>query len=104
MWGYFSGSEIKIIGPRASYVRKDYELPAVELHFCPECGATTDWSITEQYQAERGPLDRCGVNMRLFDRAQLDGVEVRFPDGWTWDGSTAPVPRRDPIILERDAN
>ena len=103
IWGYYEGAAVRITGDRSTYVRADYPLAAVAIHSCTRCGTTTDWTITEKYQAEKGPMDRCGVNMRLFDPGLLEGVEVRFPDGRAWTGEEDYGYRRDPIIMGRDA-
>jgi len=49
---------------------------------CATCGCATHW---EGIGPDR--KDRMGVNMRLFDPADLEGVVVRRWDGadtWTW--------------------
>ena len=67
-------------------MRADRDEPAVVLHFCPRCGCTTHWTPTKVFVARTGAADRMGANMRLFDRAALTGIELRFPDGQGWDG------------------
>ncbi len=36
-----------------------------------------------------GEVDLMGVNMRLFDPAQLSGLKLSFPDGRGWSGEGA---------------
>ena len=93
LWGYYNLTEVKISGPTHSYSRIDYPNPAVEIHFCPLCGSTTHWVLTEDYKLRSGVSDRMGVNMRLFVEGDLAGVEVRFPDGKAWDGQGDYGPR-----------
>ena len=82
-----------------SYSRIDYPNPAVEIHFCPLCGSTTHWVLTEDYKLRSGVSDRMGVNMRLFVEGDLAGVEVKFPNGKAWDGQGDYGYRKIPIIL-----
>lgn len=84
-WGYYNASEVSVTGTTQNYCRTDLETPAVALHFCPHCGATTHWTLTQAYQAETG-ANRVGVNMALLPDAELAGIEMRFPDGLSWDG------------------
>jgi len=97
-WGYFAAQSVGIEGPTTSVTRRDMERPAVELHFCGECGTTTHWALTDAYKAEHPDADTMGMNMRLFDPDKLAGVELRFPDGKNW---TRPRPsmRRDPVVI-----
>jgi len=41
-----------------------------------------------------------GVNMRVFDVALLDGMEVQFPDGRGWDGKGAFGFRRPSMSVD----
>jgi hypothetical protein len=84
-WGYFDPSEVEVTGETRVYRRADRDEPAVELHFCGVCGCTTHWTLLPAFLKKVGE-NRCGVNMRLFDRASLEGIELRFPDGKGWDG------------------
>jgi hypothetical protein len=40
-----------------------------------------------------------GLSMRLFDSDDLEGVELRFPDGKNWFGKTEFGFRRPSVIL-----
>ena len=84
LWGYYTVNAVKLNGETGEYVRADVTEPSVILHFCKKCGSTTHWS-----PAARLRNGRMGVNMRLFDPAELAGVELRFPNGRDWDKSTA---------------
>ncbi len=85
-WGYFPTAMVATNGKTVAFVRRDLEDPAVEVHSCPICGATTHWVTSQSFQARNPSLDRMGVNMRLFDPADLEGIEVRFPNGADWSG------------------
>lgn len=89
VWGYYRANEISVKGPTSSYRRADYDRPAVDIHFCPDCGSTTHWMTNENFES-----DRAGINMRIFDPADLRGIEARFPDGRNWFGKSEPVHRR----------
>lgn len=98
VWGYYKKSEVEIDGPTSSYRRTNYEQPAVEMHFCPKCGTTTHWVLTEHFEG-----DQVGVNARLFEPADLVGVETRYPDRRNWSGAEKPSQRRAPGKLGLDA-
>ncbi len=88
-WGYFTSPEVSIEGSTTGYRRKDYPEPAVEIQFCADCGTTTHWILTENFDG-----DRMGVNMRLFEPNELEGIEARTLDGRNWFGETEPKHRR----------
>ncbi len=96
-WGYFSESDVTVTGTTASYRRIDREKPACEAHFCPNCGTTTHWVLTEHFDA-----DRVGVNMRLFEPGEVARIEARTLDGRNWFGDTEPAERRPPGRLGED--
>jgi len=102
LWGYFNCSDVEVWGETQTYERNDLSNPAVQIHFCKSCGATTHWSLTEAHKSKSGPVDHTGVNMRLFHRDQLTGVEVRFPDGNAWSGEGPYDYRRKPVVVGRD--
>ena len=99
IWGYFSCADVSVTGPTRTYSRRDRDLAAVQIHFCPDCGTTTHWTLTDAYVEKAGPVDRMGVNMRLFDFDELTGVEIRFPDGKNWPGEGDYDYRRAAVIL-----
>lgn len=100
VWGYFSTADVKVEGETKGYVRKDYPEPAVEIHFCNVCGATSHWVLTQEHITKTGQNDHMGVNMRLFKSEDLKGIELRFPDGKNWTGEGPFGFRRQSIILE----
>ena len=96
-WGYFTSGEVEIEGTTKGYRRTDYDEPAVEMRFCPDCGTTTHWVLTEHFEG-----DRVGVNMRIFAPSELDGIEARTLDGRNWDGEKPAEHRRPVGILGQD--
>ena len=90
-WGYYATSDVAVKGATQSYRRRDYEHPAVEIQFCGQCGTTTHWLLTEHVEE-----DQLGVNIRLFEPSDLEGIEARILDGRNWTGAT-PAEHRAPI-------
>jgi hypothetical protein len=85
-WGYFAEDDAVIEGETASYARADRAEPTVTIHRCARCGCCTHFTLLPQFVKNTGITAIKGVNMRLFDRAYLQGLELRFPDGANWDG------------------
>ncbi|MEQ5788977.1 GFA family protein [Erythrobacter sp. NFXS35] len=100
-WGYFDPSEAAIDGQTSSYRRHDKPEPAVDVHFCPKCGSTTHFRLTERAASTFGDT-MMGVNMALSDQADLVGVELRYPDGMAWSGEGAFGYTRESRILGPD--
>ena len=96
-WSYFTTGEVDLVGPTNSYRRKDYQEPAVEVNFCANCGTTTHWTLTEHFEG-----DRMGVNMRIFEPKELNGIETRTIDGRNWFGDGEANHRRPIGILGDD--
>nr|WP_298897760.1 GFA family protein [uncultured Altererythrobacter sp.] len=88
-WGYFTQTDVDVIGEAGSYRRSDHKEPAVQLHFCSKCGTATHWTLTEHFEG-----DRVGVNMRIFEPKELNGVEARTLDGRNWFGDGEANHRR----------
>jgi hypothetical protein len=80
LWAYYASSELDIIGETRGYVRTDLTEPAIAVHHCPICGTTTHWAPLDD-----GPHPRMGINARLFEDGVTDGVEIRYPDGKSWE-------------------
>jgi hypothetical protein len=85
-WGYFLAADVIVEGETKGYARADKPDPTVHIHFCGRCGCTTHFVPTEHFAGRTGVPDVRGVNMRLFDRAELRGIELRYPDGANWNG------------------
>jgi hypothetical protein len=85
-WGYYAPAEVTVEGETRSYARKDKPEQVVAIHFCGECGCTTHFRTMPGFAERTGVEDVMGVNMRLVERTDLAGVELRYPDGANWDG------------------
>lgn len=62
-------------GNTSTYQRDDlgYD-PWCEVRFCPRCGTTTHFVVIQP------DLKGIGINMRLFEQDELDGIEMRYYD------------------------
>ena len=98
-WGYFSPSDVSVSGPTKGYCRADKADPAVEVHFCAECGTTTHFVLTNGAVLKFGNT-LTGVNMWLADERDLRGVEVRYPNGQAWSGVGGFGYVREPRIID----
>ena len=94
LWGYFPASQVTIDGATGGYVRADEPSPYLSTHFCTACGCTTHWAPVRDDMP-----DRMGVNMRLFDTAELQGIEVRYANNRD-HSEGAPRFYREPTIFD----
>ena len=101
-WAYFYPSEVRVEGAPKGYCREDKADPAAEIHFCPNCGSTTHFTLTAGAAAKFGNTVT-GVNMRLADERELAGIELRYPDGRGWSGEGAFSYVREPRVLGHPA-
>jgi hypothetical protein len=85
-WAYFPPSEVRVEGATKGYSRQDKDDPAVNIHFCTNCGSTTHFVLTPSAIAKFGNV-QFGVNMLLADEKDLAGTELRYPDGRAWPGT-----------------
>ena len=74
-WGYYAPDAVTLTGTTSTFRRDDlgYE-PSSEGHFCPSCGSATHFVVIHPDH------EGIGVNTRLFEQDDLDGVEVRYYD------------------------
>ena len=77
---YFASDELVIEGEFDSYVRSDLKQAYLANYRCKTCGILTHWAPLGE-----PPYERMGVNARLIDEAQLEGVPVQEVDGRSWD-------------------
>ncbi|MEM8489380.1 MAG: aldehyde-activating protein [Pseudomonadota bacterium] len=101
-WGYFSSSEVTTTGETSLFERKDKCPPSATLHFCKTCGTTTHFTPSQAYLRENPSANHVGVNMKLFAPSDLDGIEVRYPNGAGWSGEGGFEYRRDAITISVD--
>jgi hypothetical protein len=85
-WSYFHPSEVAVEGDTNGFSRSDKEEPNAQVRFCPACGVTTHFVLTESAAAKFGN-SMMGVNMWLGDAQDLAGIELRYPDGQAWAGA-----------------
>lgn len=85
IWAYYHPDEVLIDGSTTSYIRADKAQAGVKINFCSTCGATTHFELTDAALEKFGNT-MLGVNMRLTDERNLDGIELRYPDGRAWSG------------------
>ncbi|MEL7487608.1 MAG: aldehyde-activating protein [Pseudomonadota bacterium] len=97
--GYFDPAQVRASGETRTYGRADRETPSVEIHFFPHCDVVTHWTLTAAFRAAHAVEDRMEANMRLFDEADLAGVQWRYPDGLASDRVSDHAYRKPPIIL-----
>ena len=90
-WGYFEADEVTVEGELNGFERPDIDEVYLETQFCPGCGSAVRWVSVPSFDSTR-----IGVNMRLFDPAELTGIESRFPDGINWTDER-PEPRHLPL-------
>ena len=77
---YFPSDELAIEGEFDSYVRTDLKQAYLANHRCRTCGILTHWTPLSE-----PPHERIGVNARLLDESELEGVPVKHVDGRSWD-------------------
>jgi hypothetical protein len=97
-WGYFHPTEVSVTGSASGFCRSDKDEPNAQVRFCPTCGSTTHFVLTEQAIARFGN-SLMGVNMWLADASDLAGVELRYPDGQAWSGEGDFAYVRKPRII-----
>ncbi|WP_300393263.1 hypothetical protein [Henriciella sp.] len=98
-WGYFPSASVSATGQTVSFVRTDKPDAGVAVHACPTCSATTHFELTNAFKMQNEGADLTGVNMRLFDPVELEGVEVRYPNGRDWAGEGPFDYRRDTMTI-----
>ena len=99
-WAYFHPSDVVVVGETHGYRRTDKDDPGAEVRFCPNCGSTTHFVLTESAVARFGDV-QIGVNARLADERDLAGVELRYPDGQAWSGQGGFGYVREAVIIGR---
>jgi len=92
-WGYYRADEVSVTGALTQFQREDIDPVCLITEFCPGCGAVVRWMPLPEHDD-----GRVGINMRLFDPAELAGIESRFPNGIDWnDNDDRPPPRHEPL-------
>lgn len=97
-WGYFHPSEVTVSDETTAYSRRDKAEAGAAMQFCPTCGTTTHFTLTEEAQAKHGNVV-LGVNLRLAEQGGLAGIELRYPDGKSWPGEGEFAYLRDAWVI-----
>ena len=79
LWAYdFEGERISVSGPSRVYTRKGKANPALEIHFCAQCGCVACW---RGLRPEADGRRRMAVNLRLADPATIGHIVIDHFDG-----------------------
>lgn len=97
-WAYSTPADAEVRGETHSFLRSDKADAGAHIHFCPRCGTTTHFRLTEAMVARHGDTIM-GINMRLANPEDVAGVELRFPNGRDWDGKGPFDYVRDSVVL-----
>lgn len=97
-WSYYHPSAVRIEGKTKGFCRTDKPEPNAEVNFCPTCGSTTHFVLTDLAVSKFGNT-MMGVNMWLAEPDELVGLELRYPDGKKWSGSEDFSYVRKPRII-----
>jgi hypothetical protein len=82
LWAYYTPAQFKLTTPKDASATYLWQSKTVKHHFCPQCGCTT-FSESPDWSTGKPDFDnpRIGVNARIFDDFDLDGVPVTVIDG-----------------------
>ncbi|WP_235405980.1 GFA family protein [Pseudoalteromonas sp. SMS1] len=81
IWGYFEMAQVNVAHRSASVQSYKHGDEYLDFHHCTRCGCITHYTPTEKAESTR-----MAVNLRMFDKTVLQGVEVRYFDGAdTWE-------------------
>ena len=74
-WGYFHPSEVTVEGRGKGYCRDDKDDPKAEVRFCPDCGVTTHFVLTESAASKfgNGPTGNHGRARASFPTSATPG-------------------------------
>ena len=79
LWIYdYEGERIKIIGPSTVYTRVGQSNPALEIHFCANCGCVASW---RGLRLEADGRRRIAVNLRLSEPGPVAHLPIDHFDG-----------------------
>ncbi|ESP90810.1 MULTISPECIES: GFA family protein [Pseudoalteromonas] len=89
IWGYFELSEVELTVTNSQVKSYQHGDQYLAFHHCSDCGCVTHYTPTEKYNTTR-----MAVNLRMFDKALLNEVSVRYFDGAdSWDFVEQSEPR-----------
>ena len=80
LWAYdYENERIQLAGVTRAYTRRGKDDPALEFHFCPECGCVSHWRGTKVDAAGRR---RIAVNVRLAPPDAIAHLPIDHFDGF----------------------
>ncbi|MGB3626378.1 MAG: hypothetical protein WA989_11130, partial [Henriciella sp.] len=91
--------QVRATGGTNAFMRRDKPNAGVEVHSCGSCGSTIHFELAPAFRALHPEADMVGVNMRLFAAEDIEGIEVRYPNGQDWSGSGPFSYRRAPMTI-----
>lgn len=79
LWAYYPAAETRVTPASGATFAYAWGTKEIDFNHCKICGCTTHWS-------GRGPNpERVGVNARLMEPSDIEGVRIRHLDGAdTW--------------------
>ena len=79
LWIYdYEGERIALTGPSSVYTRKELAKPALEIHFCRNCGCVSAWrGLHVDAEGRR----RVAVNLRLSEPGPVSHLPIDHFDG-----------------------
>lgn len=79
LWAYdFENERITLSGPTKTYRRLGKADPALEIHFCPDCGGVVAW---RGLRLEEDGKRRLAINVRLTDSENVADLPIDHFDG-----------------------
>ena len=79
-WAYYPPDELEVDESQLeSFVRPDMREPWLRMFRCRACGCVTHWRLIRPLEKPRS-----GVNVQLFEPADIEGIEIRHTDGRSW--------------------
>lgn len=80
LWAYYAPEEVEFTAGRGKTQVYQHGTKELEFHRCATCGCVTHWE-----PADKSNITRIGVNARLWELADREGIRVRRFDGAdTW--------------------
>jgi hypothetical protein len=73
-WAYYRKAELRLSGAAATNAY-EWGKRTIAFHRCRTCGCVSHWTSNDPAR------DKVGVNARLLDRADMDGVPVHQSNG-----------------------
>ena len=79
-WAYYRPEELEVDEAGLdTFVRPEMSEPWVRMYRCRTCGCVTHWRLARPHETPKS-----GVNAQLFEPEDIQGIEIRYPDGRSW--------------------